>query len=89
MCLHCCICYVFIAGLENTYYKIAACLHLHFHAGIWYIVELYDGADEDELESLDAHGSIVKHLISQVVLQASAYINNNTVVCAALLLEAA
>ncbi|KAF6017261.1 OSBPL9 [Bugula neritina] len=28
--------------------------------------ELYDGADEDELESLDAHGSIVKHLISQV-----------------------
>lgn len=29
-------------------------------------VELYDDCDEEALESLSAHGSIIKHLLSQV-----------------------
>jgi len=28
--------------------------------------ELYDDGDEEALDSLDAHGSIIKHLLSQV-----------------------
>lgn len=30
--------------------------------------DLYDAPDDDELDSLDSHGSIIKHLISQVDL---------------------
>ena len=28
--------------------------------------DLYDAPDEEELDSLDSHGSIIKHLLSQV-----------------------